>query len=138
MNLVPGQTVFIRGNPYPFTFKGHDGKNNPVLFGDFSNGFFGTKGWVKSSALWSDIINVTPIDRGETFSKFKVIVTKIPEHKKGFRLIVGGQYYVVRKPCGLGECLFSFYQNDKKVYESYFDCDQLETFSDIIEIIPTT
>lgn len=48
------RTVYIKHNPYPFKFKGVE-NGKPVLFGDYSNGFFGAHGWITAPCEWDEI-----------------------------------------------------------------------------------
>lgn len=43
--------IYLKNNPYPFDFLG-ESKDGILLFGDFSNGFFGADGWIKGVVQW--------------------------------------------------------------------------------------
>lgn len=53
--ISDGKTCFLENNPYPFEFRRVAFTCKPILFGDFSNGFFGKAGWIESECDWSQI-----------------------------------------------------------------------------------
>lgn len=54
------ELVWLKDHTYPFYFKrvGENGK--PILWGDFSSGMLGSKGYIESQVEWKDVIYPIP------------------------------------------------------------------------------
>lgn len=60
-DIKPDDLVHLKNQPYPFYFKKISENNKPIVFGDFSGGQIGKKGYIESEVEWEDVIWPIPI-----------------------------------------------------------------------------
>lgn len=60
IKLNPDTLVWLKDHAYPFYFKRIE-NGKPILWGDFSSGMLGSKGYIESTVEVEDIIYPIPL-----------------------------------------------------------------------------
>lgn len=68
-DIPPDELVWLKDHPYPFYFRRTNENNKPVLYGDFSSGQLGKKGFIESEVEWENVIWPIPEQKGVKYEK---------------------------------------------------------------------